>query len=163
MGLVCLDVDTKRFSDSVNSAFGGMIAFCIIVGDTIPNVMIALFPALPRTPFLWLLTNRRAVIIIFILGISYPLSLYRDIAKVKLSTSPLDNKHTDTDQLAKASTLALISMLVIIVTVITQDARLSPEYKGSIKGSLLVKSGVFQAVGVISFGKVLLRRYLHKF
>lgn len=64
------------------SAFGGMIAFCIIVGDSIPHVMTALFPSLPNTPFLWLLTDRRAVIIIFILGISFPLSLYRDIAKV---------------------------------------------------------------------------------
>jgi len=59
-----------------------MIAFCIIVGDSIPHVMAALFPSLPNTPFLWLLTDRRAVIIIFILGVSFPLSLYRDIAKV---------------------------------------------------------------------------------
>ena len=64
------------------SAFGGMIAFCIIIGDTIPHVMNALFPSLENMSFLWLLTNRRAIIIIFILGISYPLSLYRDIAKV---------------------------------------------------------------------------------
>ena len=71
-----------RLIDCRNSAFGGMIAFCIIVGDSIPHVMAALFPSLPNTPFLWLLTDRRAVIIIFILGVSFPLSLYRDIAKV---------------------------------------------------------------------------------
>lgn len=65
-----------------HSAFGGMVAFCIIVGDTIPHVMTAIFPSLPNTPFLWLLADRRAVIVIFILGVSYPLSLYRDIAKV---------------------------------------------------------------------------------
>ena len=64
-----------------------MIAFCIIIGDTIPKVFQALFPSLPNTPFLWLLTNRRAVIIIFTLGVSYPLSLYRDIAKVDLVES----------------------------------------------------------------------------
>lgn len=63
-------------------AFGGMLAFCIIVGDTIPKVMTALFPSLPSTPFLWLLTDRRAIIVLFILGLSFPLSLYRDIAKV---------------------------------------------------------------------------------
>ncbi|KAF3208854.1 hypothetical protein TWF106_011340 [Orbilia oligospora] len=40
---------------------------------------------------LWLLTNRRAVIVLCVVGISYPLSLYRDIAK-----------------LAKASALALL-------------------------------------------------------
>ena len=60
-----------------------MVAFCIIVGDTIPHVMAAAFPSLPSTPFLWLLTNRKAVIIISILGISFPLSLYRDISKVR--------------------------------------------------------------------------------
>lgn len=59
-----------------------MVAFCIIVGDTIPHVMTALFPNLPHVRFLWLLTHRQAAIIIFILGVSYPLSLYRDIAKV---------------------------------------------------------------------------------
>lgn len=67
-----------------DSAFGGMLAFCIIVGDTIPHVMIYLFPSLPTMQILWLLTDRRAVIVIFILGISYPLSLYRDIAMVIL-------------------------------------------------------------------------------
>lgn len=65
-----------------DSAFGGMIAFCIIVGDSIPHVMIYLFPSLPNMHFLWLLTDRRAVIVLFIMGLSYPLSLYRDIAMV---------------------------------------------------------------------------------
>ena len=59
-----------------------MIAFCIIVGDTIPHVIAGFFPKLQITPFLWLLTDRRAIIVLLILGISYPLSLYRDIAKV---------------------------------------------------------------------------------
>jgi solute carrier family 38 (sodium-coupled neutral amino acid transporter), member 11 len=65
------------------SAFGGMVAFCVIVGDTIPRVLDALFPKLADMSFLWLLTNRRAIIILLILGVSYPLSLYRDIAKVR--------------------------------------------------------------------------------
>ena len=64
------------------SAFGGMVAFCVIMGDTIPSVIAALFPSLLDMPFLWLLTNRRAVIIVCTLCFSYPLSLYRDIAKV---------------------------------------------------------------------------------
>jgi sodium-coupled neutral amino acid transporter 11 len=59
-----------------------MVAFCIIVGDTIPHVISALFPTLQDKSFLWLLTDRRAIIVLFILGVSYPLSLYRDIAKV---------------------------------------------------------------------------------
>lgn len=116
-------------------AFGGMLAFCIIIGDTIPHVIEALFPALKTMPFLWLLTNRRAVIVIFVLAISWPLSLYRDIAK-----------------LAKASTAALISMLIIIITVVTNAPLVDDAYKGSTKGLLFVNSGFFQAVGVISFG-----------
>jgi len=59
-----------------------MIAFCIIVGDTIPHVMIGFFPSLQDMHFLWLLTDRRGAIVIFILGVSFPLSMYRDIAKV---------------------------------------------------------------------------------
>lgn len=50
--------------------------------DHIAHVMIYLFPKLQSMPFLWLLTDRRAIIVMFVLGISYPLSLYRDIAKV---------------------------------------------------------------------------------
>lgn len=75
-GLIAISVAQWAF------AFGGMVAFCIIVGDTIPHVLGALFPSLRQMTILWLLTDRRAVIILFVLGISYPLSLYRDIAKV---------------------------------------------------------------------------------
>jgi sodium-coupled neutral amino acid transporter 11 len=59
-----------------------MVAFCITIGDTIPHVLAAVFPSLHETPVLWLLTDRRAAIVIFTLGMSYPLSLYRDIAMV---------------------------------------------------------------------------------
>ncbi|KEF56370.1 uncharacterized protein A1O9_07951 [Exophiala aquamarina CBS 119918] len=130
-GLVAISVAQWAF------AFGGMIAFCIIVGDTIPHVIEALFPGIVHVPFLWLLTDRRAVIVLFILGISWPLSLYRDIAK-----------------LAKASTLALISMFIIIVTVVTQGVVVDSDLRGSVKGLLFVNDGFFQAVGVISFAFV---------
>ena len=113
-----------------------MVAFCIIIGDTIPHVMAALFPSLDHIPVLSLLTNRHAVIILFVMGISYPLSLYRDISK-----------------LAKASTFALISMTIIVITVVTQGFRVPPELRGEFNLPILtVNSGVFQAIGVISFG-----------
>ncbi|KAL4785753.1 transmembrane amino acid transporter protein-domain-containing protein [Aspergillus varians] len=118
-------------------AFGGMIAFCIIVGDTIPHVLGSLFPSLREMSFLWLLTDRRAIIVLFVLCISYPLSLYRDIAK-----------------LAKASTLALVSMAVIVIAVVTQGFRVPKEARGDVKSLLFVNSGFFQAVGVISFAFV---------
>ncbi|MCJ1476694.1 hypothetical protein MMC13_005362 [Lambiella insularis] len=130
-GLIAISIAQWAF------AFGGMVAFCIIVGDSIPHVLAAIFPSLYNIPVLWLLTDRRAIIVLFVLGVSYPLSLYRDIAK-----------------LAKASTLALISMLVIIVTVITQGARVPQDLKGNLRGSLLIRDGVFQAIGVISFAFV---------
>lgn len=75
-GLIAISIAQWAF------AFGGMLAFCIIVGDSIPHVFMAIWPGLSEIPVLGLLANRRAVIVIFILGISYPLSLYRDIAKV---------------------------------------------------------------------------------
>jgi sodium-coupled neutral amino acid transporter 11 len=78
-GLIAISIAQWAF------AFGGMVAFCIIVGDTIPHVLGALFPSLREMSFLWLLTDRRAVIVLFVLGVSYPLSLYRDIAKVRFS------------------------------------------------------------------------------
>ncbi|KOS47604.1 hypothetical protein ACN38_g1401 [Penicillium nordicum] len=130
-GLIAISVAQWAF------AFGGMVAFCIIVGDTIPHVLGALFPSLRDMSFLWLLTDRRAVIVIFVLLVSYPLSLYRDIAK-----------------LAKASALALVSMIVIVVTVITQGFRVPPESRGEIKSHLIFNTGFFQAVGVISFAFV---------
>lgn len=83
-GLIAISVAQWAF------AFGGMIAFCIIVGDTIPHVFSALFPSLRDTTFLWLFTDRKAVIVIFTLGVSYPLSLYRDIAKVRYPRPALE-------------------------------------------------------------------------
>lgn len=75
-GLIAISVAQWAF------AFGGMVAFGVIVGDSIPPVFRAIWPNLHEIPVLHLLGDRRFVIIVFILGISYPLTLYRDIAKV---------------------------------------------------------------------------------
>lgn len=64
-------------------AFGGMVAFCVIVGDTIPHVLSAVWPGMADVPVIGLLTNRKIAIIVFVLAVSYPLTLYRDIAKVR--------------------------------------------------------------------------------
>lgn len=64
-------------------AFGGMVAFCVIVGDTIPHVLLAVWPGMGNVSVLGLLTHRRVAILVFVLGVSYPLTLYRDIAKVR--------------------------------------------------------------------------------
>lgn len=57
-------------------------------------------------------------------------------------------------KLAKASTLALISMMVILVTVVIQGLLVPSEDRGSFSTPLLtVNSGILQAIGVISFGE----------
>lgn len=118
-------------------AFGGMVAFGVIVGDTIPHVLLAVWPGLPDVPVIGLMTDRRVAITVFVMGISYPLTLYRDIAK-----------------LAKASTFALIGMVVIVTTVLIQGLLVPSEAKGEFNLPLLtVNTGIFQAIGVISFGK----------
>jgi sodium-coupled neutral amino acid transporter 11 len=89
-GLIAISIAQWAF------AFGGMVAFGIIVGDTIPHVLAAIWPGLGGVPVLGLLASRRAVIVIFILGISYPLSLYRDIAKVGCSLN-VRQRVTDRD------------------------------------------------------------------
>lgn len=50
--------------------------------------------------------------------------------------------------------MALVSMLVIIVTVVTQGPLMPADMRGPLKGSLIINSGVFQAIGVISFAFV---------
>jgi len=147
-GLVAISVAQWAF------AFGGMVAFCIIIGDTIPHVLAAVFPSLHETPVLWLLTDRRAAIVLFVLGLSYPLSLYRDIAMVCMQVLIRGMQVANKVQLSKASTFALVSMGVIVVTILTQGPRLPPDMRGQLRGSLLINSGVFQAIGVISFAFV---------
>lgn len=68
----------------------GMCAFCVILGDTIPHVLASILPEDPGA-FVKFIISRQFVIIALTLGISYPLSLYRDIEK-----------------LSKASALALV-------------------------------------------------------
>lgn len=67
-----------------------MCAFCVILGDTIPHVLLSIVPEDPGA-FVSFLISRPFVTTILTVGISYPLSLYRDIEK-----------------LSKASALALI-------------------------------------------------------
>jgi solute carrier family 38 (sodium-coupled neutral amino acid transporter), member 11 len=88
-GLVAISLAQWAF------AFGGMVAFCVIVGDTIPHVLEAVIPGLREMSFLWLLTDRRFVIVLFVLGVSWPLSLYRDIAKVCTRLSRSFKTHAD--------------------------------------------------------------------
>ncbi|CAE6517984.1 unnamed protein product [Rhizoctonia solani] len=121
-------------------AFGGMCAFGIIIGDTIPHVIRSIFPTLSTVPVLSILTHRGFIVVLCTTCISYPLSLYRSIAS-----------------LAKASTFALIGMLTIVGTVLFEEGRVSPDLKGSQAPSIkysFIQPQIFQAIGVISFAFV---------
>ncbi|KAJ7084400.1 amino acid transporter [Mycena belliarum] len=119
-------------------AFGGMCAFGIIIGDTIPHVIRSMFPRLPMVPVLYLLTDRKFVIALCTICVSYPLSLYRDIHK-----------------LSRASGLALIGMVIIVTSVLIESPHTSPELKGDpSKRFSFIEPGIFQAIGVISFAFV---------
>ncbi|KAF9268878.1 AAAP amino acid permease [Marasmius fiardii PR-910] len=119
-------------------AFGGMIAFSIIIGDTIPHVIRSIFPSLSIMPVLWIFTNRQFIIFLCTACVSYPLSLYRDIHK-----------------LSRASGLALIGMLIIVFAVVIEGPHVPPELKGDqSKRFSLINPGVVQAIGVICFAFV---------
>ena len=115
--------------------FGGMCAFCVVIGDTIPHVIKMIFPSLSGS----FLANRQFVITFFTLAISYPLSLYRNIEK-----------------LSKASAIALVSMVVIIVAVTIRGPAMPAELKGdpSLRFTIVNISNLVRSISVISFAFV---------
>ena len=113
----------------------GMCAFGIIIGDTLPQVLRSAFPKLPTMPVLKIFANRQFLIALCTIGVSYPLSLYRDIHK-----------------LSRASALALVGVVIIVASVLMEGSRVPPELKGRPEGKFsIIAPGVFQAIGVISF------------
>ncbi|KAI9483392.1 MAG: transmembrane amino acid transporter protein-domain-containing protein [Benjaminiella poitrasii] len=131
-GLIAISIFQFAF------AFGGMCAYCVIIGDTIPHVIRSLFPKIHQLPVLWIFGDRRLCISFFTLFVSYPLSLYRDISK-----------------LAKTSALALIAILVIIISVIIEGPQMSEETRGSEEYRFsFMNNEIFQAIAVISFAFV---------
>jgi sodium-coupled neutral amino acid transporter 11 len=121
-------------------AYGGCMAFCIIIGDTIPHVLRAFVPEVvtlwPATAWLF---HRNAIIVIFTTCISYPLLLNRDISK-----------------LARASGFALLGMLVIVVLTVVR----APMADAALKAPLTAAEwgvnvgSIFQGILVISFALV---------
>ncbi|KAJ2729632.1 hypothetical protein H4S00_000393 [Coemansia sp. D1744] len=119
-------------------AGGGMASFIVIVGDTLPHVLFALMPSVGQTGFGQFVFSRRFVIAFFVIFMAYPLSLYRDVGK-----------------LSKTSAFAVVAMCTIIASVIIEGPRIDPELRAE-RGSpvVLANTGVFQAVGIITFAFV---------
>ncbi|KAG8833986.1 hypothetical protein FRC17_009768 [Serendipita sp. 399] len=121
----------------VNAKLSGMAAFCVIIGDTMTEVMRSILPGLRESAFSFLV-SRQFIIILFTFGISYPLSLYRDISK-----------------LARASSLGLLGMLIIVIAVFIEGGRVPEELRGDpSKRFSIINGGIFQAIGVIAFAFV---------
>ncbi|GAA5927431.1 Avt2p [Sporobolomyces koalae] len=118
-------------------AFGGMCAFCVILGDTIPRVLQSVTGE-NANGFIKFLVSRQVVTFLLTVGISYPLSLYRDIEK-----------------LSHASALALVSMVVIVISVAVRGPGVADSLKGdpNMRWTVL-EAGFFEAIGVISFAFV---------
>lgn len=121
-------------------SYGGCMAASVILGDTIPHVFKSALPSswsLDGSPVAWFF-NRNFIITLFTAGVSYPLSLNRDISK-----------------LAKASAFALFGMLIIVILAVVRG----PFAESSLKTPLLklqwtFNKNIFQGISVISFALV---------
>jgi sodium-coupled neutral amino acid transporter 11 len=120
-------------------ALGGSIGFTIIIGDSIPQVLRSLFSnAIENSTFWTFILSRNFIITFCICLVCFPLSLIKNIAL-----------------LAKASGLALVSMLIIISIVVFKAPFVDSSLKGEIHGSsFFINSGLFQGISVISFALV---------
>ncbi|KAI0244037.1 hypothetical protein L0F63_003201, partial [Massospora cicadina] len=119
-------------------AFGGMCAYTVIIGDTIPSVLLWLIPGLDDRPYLRMLGNRHFMILSLTSLVSFPLSMLRDISK-----------------LAKASFFALVAMLVILVAVIVEGPSVPEELRGDPQLNWpLWNPELFQGAAVIAFALV---------
>lgn len=116
-------------------AFGGMCAFIVVIGDTIPHVLASVIPALEHS----FLTSRAFIMIVCTMSISFPLSLYREI-----------------ESLSRASAIALVSMVLIIITVIVRGPAMPAELKGdpSLRFTVVNPSNIVRSIAVISFAFV---------
>ena len=118
-------------------AFGGCIGYCIIIGDTIPHVLRAIFSQNDGNVHFWL--RRNVIIVMVTTFISFPLSMKRNI-----------------EALSKASFLTVISMIIIVLTVVIRGPMLPYDWKGhSLKLSdFFMKATIFRSLSVISFALV---------
>ncbi|TID29968.1 hypothetical protein CANINC_001479 [Pichia inconspicua] len=120
-------------------AVGGTVGFTIIIGDSIPHVLRPLFADWIENSEFWTFIFSRNFIIFFcVCCICFPLSLIKDMSL-----------------LARASGLALVSMIIIISIVVFKAPFVPSEYKGNLHGwEYFINGGLFQGISVISFALV---------
>lgn len=116
------------------------MAFCVIIGDTIPHVLKSMLPKsiTGSDSVIGWLFGRNVIIVTFTLCVSYPLSLNRDISK-----------------LAKASGFALVGMVIIVILTVVRGPFVDSSLKGSLtKSQWWINKNIFQGISVISFALV---------
>ncbi|KAJ2082779.1 hypothetical protein H4R24_001303 [Coemansia sp. RSA 988] len=119
-------------------AGGGMASFIVVVGDTLPHVLNALMPGISESGFGRVVFSRRFVVAFFVICMAYPLSLYRDVGK-----------------LGKTSAFAVVAMCAIITSVVIEGPRIDPTLHADPGTPVqLANTGVFQAIGIITFAFV---------
>jgi sodium-coupled neutral amino acid transporter 11 len=115
-------------------AYGAMCAYTVILGDTIPTVFASVLSK--NSWFSPILTSRSIMIILCTLMVSLPLSLYRDVSA-----------------LAKTSAVSLAMICFIVFAVVVTAWQLPPPLLGNPElRYTIINDGIFQAMGVISFG-----------
>lgn len=100
-------------------AFGGMCAYTVIIGDTVPGVLQAILgisstPPSRLSPLTAFFTDRRVVIFICSFGIMFPVSVVRNISA-----------------LAKFSIFALVAIILIALVVVIDGSLLDQSLRGS--------------------------------
>lgn len=119
-------------------AFGGMAAFLVIIGDTIPHVLATFLPSLANTAVGSVVFSRIVIVPVFTLGLCLPLSLLKDMHR-----------------LSAASGFALFQMTVILLVVMFHGPALPPSLRGQGEARwTVIDSGIPAAVAVISFAYV---------
>jgi sodium-coupled neutral amino acid transporter 11 len=115
-------------------AYGAMCAYTVILGDTIPTVFASVLSK--NSWFHSILTSRSIMIILCTVMVSLPLSLYRDVSA-----------------LAKTSAVSLAMICFIVIAVVVTAWQLPPPLLGNPElRYTIMNDGIFQAMGVISFG-----------
>eukprot|EP01083_Nonionella_stella_P014511 40731_1 len=113
-------------------AYGAMIAYHIVIGDTIPKIFQTMYPES-------ILCNRSLVVGLYSIVFMLPLSLLKNMAS-----------------LDKTSTISFTAVIVIVFTVTIEGARVT-EYKdltGLKPEHLLINSQWFAGVGTMAFAFV---------
>jgi sodium-coupled neutral amino acid transporter 11 len=140
----------------------GMIAFTIILGDS--SKVIAAVVGPDHGPVVDFLISRNFITTVLTLGISYPLSLYRDIEKLSHASALALVRYASSLPFLNFQRMLTLSSSYSMVVIIFTVAIRGPGVDDSLRGDsaarwTMLEPGVFEAIGVISFAFVVRTRF----